>query len=93
MKEPFLLESTTARASLDSQAITNTKEISQKAHTTDKEDLYGQMELPLFAVFRKVSVSNGSYSNIAEKSIKPIVSKQKEAQKSKDGSSTARSRK
>lgn len=93
MKEPFSLENTTARASLDSQTITNTKEISQKAHMTDKGDSYGRMELPLFAVFRKASVSNGSSSKIAEKSIKPIVSKQKEAQKSKDGSNTAPSRK
>lgn len=89
MKEPFSLENITARASLDSQMITNTKEILQKAHMTDKGDSYGRMELLLFAVFRKASESNGSSSKIAEKSIKLIVSKQKEVQRSKDGSNTA----
>lgn len=57
-KEPSERESTTARASLDFQTITNTRETSQKDHMTGRENLYGQAELPLFAVFRKASVSN-----------------------------------
>lgn len=79
-KESFSLENTTARASLDSRTITNTKETSQKAPMTDKGDSYGRMESHLFAIFRKASGSKGNSSKIVQQSLTLIGSKQKEVQ-------------
>ena len=68
-KEHFLLENTTARASLDSRTLINMKETLLMAHMTDKGDSYGQTELPLLAIFRKANESKGNSSTITEKSL------------------------